>query len=84
MNSRTSFGLRSAIEYISPYGSTQELPIFEKLFLGGEYSIRGFDIRSVGPRDPTTQLVHRRQQEPAVQRGVSDLDCGAGAPRALL
>jgi outer membrane protein assembly factor BamA len=33
------------------------LPIFEKLFLGGEYSIRGFDIRSVGPRDPATGLV---------------------------
>ena len=26
-------------------------PIFEKFFLGGEYSMRGFDIRSVGPRD---------------------------------
>ena len=33
------------------------LPIFEKLFLGGEYSIRGFDIRSIGPRDPATGLV---------------------------
>jgi outer membrane protein insertion porin family len=54
---RTSLGFRAAIEYISPYGSTQELPIFEKLFLGGEYSIRGFDIRSVGPRDPSSQLV---------------------------
>jgi outer membrane protein insertion porin family len=54
---RTSVGFRAAIEYISPYGSTQELPIFEKLFLGGEYSIRGFDIRSIGPRDPGTQLV---------------------------
>ncbi len=28
------------------------LPIFEKFFLGGEYSVRGFDIRSIGPRDP--------------------------------
>jgi len=54
---RTSFGFRGAFEYINPYGSTRELPIFEKLFLGGEYSIRGFDIRSVGPRDPATQLV---------------------------
>jgi outer membrane protein insertion porin family len=54
---RTSFGFRAAIEYITPYGSTQELPIFEKLFLGGEYSIRGFDIRSIGTRDPGTQLV---------------------------
>ena len=28
------------------------LPIFERLFLGGEYSVRGFDIRSIGPTDP--------------------------------
>ena len=53
---RTSLGLRAAAEYIRPYGGTK-LPIFEKLFLGGEYSIRGYDLRSVGPRDPTTQLV---------------------------
>ena len=53
---RTSFGFRAAAEYIAPYGNTN-LPIFEKLFLGGEYSIRGYDLRSVGPRDPQTQLV---------------------------
>jgi outer membrane protein insertion porin family len=33
------------------------LPIFEKIFLGGEYSIRGFDIRSVGPRDANSGVV---------------------------
>ena len=33
------------------------LPIFERLFLGGEYSMRGFDLRTVGPRDPVTGLV---------------------------
>jgi outer membrane protein insertion porin family len=63
--SRTTLGLRAAWQYISPYGQTcagsacinSVLPIFEKLFLGGEYSIRGFDIRSVGPRDPATGLV---------------------------
>jgi outer membrane protein insertion porin family len=27
------------------------LPIFERLFLGGEYSVRGYDIRTIGPRD---------------------------------
>jgi outer membrane protein insertion porin family len=54
---RTSFGFRGQMEYIRPTGSTTTLPIFERLFLGGEYSIRGFDIRSVGPRDPQTQLV---------------------------
>jgi outer membrane protein insertion porin family len=57
LNRRTSLGFRAAAEYISPYGATTELPIFEKLYLGGEYSIRGFDIRTVGPRDPVTDLV---------------------------
>ncbi len=48
---RTSFGFRAAWEYLRPYGDTRVLPIFQKIFLGGEYSIRGFDIRSVSPRD---------------------------------
>ncbi len=48
---RTTLGLRASYEYIRPYGSTQILPIFERLFLGGEYSVRGYDIRTIGPRD---------------------------------
>jgi outer membrane protein insertion porin family len=48
---RTSVGFRVAGEYIRPYGETTVLPIFQKIFLGGEYTIRGFDIRSVSPRD---------------------------------
>jgi outer membrane protein insertion porin family len=54
MNKRTSFGFRAAWEYLRPYGDTRVLPIFQKIFLGGEYSIRGFDIRSVSPRDELT------------------------------
>jgi outer membrane protein insertion porin family len=64
---RTSVGLRAAFEFINPYGTvtdpvtgeqrSPQLPIFEKLFLGGEYSIRGFDIRSVGPRDLNSGIV---------------------------
>jgi outer membrane protein insertion porin family len=49
---RTSFGFRALTEFIAPVMGTTALPIFEKLFLGGEYSIRGFDIRSVGPSVP--------------------------------
>ena len=51
---RTSLGFRVATEYIRPYGDTVALPIFQKIFLGGEYSIRGFDLRSVSPRDPVS------------------------------
>jgi outer membrane protein insertion porin family len=49
---RTSVGFRGQIEYMRPYGQTLRLPITEALYLGGEYTIRGFDIRSIGPRDP--------------------------------
>jgi outer membrane protein insertion porin family len=48
---RTTLGMRAQFEYIRPYGSTLVLPIYERLFLGGEYSIRGYDIRTIGPRD---------------------------------
>ena len=57
LNRRTSLGFRAQAEYIRPYGSTTLLPIYERLFLGGEYSIRGFDVRTVGPRDPVTGVV---------------------------
>jgi outer membrane protein assembly factor BamA len=54
---RTSLAFRGQVHYVRPYGSTINLPIFEKLFQGGEYSVRGFDIRSIGPRDLTTGVV---------------------------
>ena len=41
---------RVASEYIRPYGDTVALPIFQKIFLGGEYSIRGFDLRFIRQR----------------------------------
>jgi outer membrane protein insertion porin family len=54
---RTSVGVRGQWIYITPTGKTDILPIFERLFLGGEYSVRGYDIRSIGPRDRTSGLV---------------------------
>jgi len=65
---RTSIGFRGQAQYIRGLGSqpcfddlTQScrkpLPIFERLTLGGEYSIRGFDLRSVGPTVPNSVAV---------------------------
>ncbi len=51
LNRRMSFGFRTQFEYIRPYKDTTTLPITETLYLGGEYTIRGYDIRSIGPRD---------------------------------
>ena len=49
--------MRGQAEYIHAFTGSRDLPIFEKLFLGGEYSVRGFDIRTIGPQDPVTGLV---------------------------
>jgi outer membrane protein insertion porin family len=57
MSLRTSLGLRAETQYVRPYGRTSTLPIFEKLFSGGEYTMRGFDLRTVGPRDPETGVL---------------------------
>jgi outer membrane protein insertion porin family len=56
-NSRLSLGMRGQIDYVRPLEGSAQLPIFERLFLGGEYTIRGFDLRTVGPSDPFTGLV---------------------------
>ena len=49
---RLSLGLRVRGEYIAPYGTSESLPIFSLLTMGGDFSLRGFDIRSIGPSDP--------------------------------
>src|SRR4051812_11363457 len=56
--SRLTLGMRGQAECIHSFSNNAfDLPIFEKLFLGGEYSVRGFDIRTIGPQDPATGLV---------------------------
>src|SRR5205085_12687521 len=39
--SRLTLGMRAQAEYIHAFTGSKELPIFQKLFLGGEYSVRG-------------------------------------------
>ena len=46
--SRTLFGFRGQYQHIFA-GRPETIPVFERLWLGGEYSLRGFDLRRVGP-----------------------------------
>ena len=46
--SRTTLGIRAQYQYLAA-GNPDQIPIFERLWLGGEYSVRGYDIRRIGP-----------------------------------
>ncbi|MDO8426487.1 MAG: outer membrane protein assembly factor BamA [Deltaproteobacteria bacterium] len=48
-----TFSLHGALGYVQGYqGHT--VPIYEKYFLGGINSVRGFQTRSISPKDPAT------------------------------
>ncbi len=44
--------LRARTGLVDAYGTSSEVPIFERFFAGGSNTIRGFRERRVGPRDP--------------------------------
>ncbi len=45
------FMTHAAVGYMFPLND-KDLPIFERYYLGGINSLRGYDTRSVGPKDP--------------------------------
>jgi len=40
--------------HVVPTVGGEEVPIFERFFLGGPYSVRGFHSRDLSPKDPNT------------------------------
>ena len=38
---------------VEAYGDSASVPFYERFFLGGPYTLRGFEYREVGPRDST-------------------------------
>ncbi len=43
--------IRSWIAMVDYYGDSESVPIFDRLFLGGARTLRGFEYRDVGPKD---------------------------------
>ncbi|MDD5464883.1 MAG: outer membrane protein assembly factor BamA [Candidatus Omnitrophica bacterium] len=41
--------VRGRLGLAQPYGSTDKVPIYERFFAGGAYTIRGYEERKVGP-----------------------------------
>jgi outer membrane protein insertion porin family len=44
-------GLIARAGVIQEYGDSPDVPFYAKFFLGGPYTLRGFEYRDVGPRD---------------------------------
>ncbi len=44
--------LRLRTGMTSSYGDTDEVPVYERFYAGGAYTIRGYKERAVSPRDP--------------------------------
>jgi outer membrane protein insertion porin family len=47
--------LRGRIGLADPYGNSDSVPIYERFFAGGAYSIRGYEERKIGPIDSVSK-----------------------------
>lgn len=59
---RDTWAFRFQGEHVLPYGELSDgtqrtVPVFERVYLGGEFNLRGFDLRSVSPVG-----IHRQPQ----------------------
>jgi len=51
----SSLEIRGRLGIADPYGDSETIPIYERFFAGGAYTIRGYNERKVGPIDPVTK-----------------------------
>jgi outer membrane protein insertion porin family len=47
--------LRGRVGFADPYGDSDKVPIYERFFAGGAYTIRGYNERKIGPVDLVTK-----------------------------
>ncbi|MCK5547636.1 MAG: outer membrane protein assembly factor, partial [Thermoplasmata archaeon] len=59
---RHTLRLRSRVGFIEPFDDSDDIPIFERFFLGGPRTVRGFDYREVGPKDISGEPIGGRSQ----------------------
>jgi len=46
---------RGRIGVGEPYGDSNQIPIYERFFTGGAYTVRGYEERKLGPIDPNSK-----------------------------
>lgn len=57
LNFRNIIRFRAQVGYAKMLDEGAELPVFERYFMGGEYTIRGYELRTVGPRDELDRVI---------------------------
>jgi len=85
----SSFFVRGTAGMMRPYGD-RDLPLYEKFYVGGLNSVRGFRFGEAGPKDENDQVLGAENQlyfnlewifpiyKPAGLKGVIFYDAGAG------
>ena len=74
-NGRNTFGFRLVGQYVRAFhGST--VPFFDRFFIGGETTIRGFDIRSISPLVVTATRILDSNGNPVIDltNGLARVD----------
>lgn len=56
LSKRTTLGMQLVHQAVIPFGGST-IPYYEKIYLGGEYSIRGFEMYKVGPRNEKGEFI---------------------------
>lgn len=51
------FGVNFVYQKLKGFGDNQVIPFYENFFLGGERSIRGFDVYRIGPRNENGAVI---------------------------
>jgi outer membrane protein insertion porin family len=52
---KSALELRARVGLAEPYSNSERIPIYERFFSGGAYTIRGYEERKVGPIDPVSK-----------------------------
>lgn len=47
-----TFSVVARVGAASPFGDSTDVPFYDRFYLGGPETLRGFDFREIGPRDP--------------------------------
>ncbi|MEE2889161.1 MAG: outer membrane protein assembly factor BamA [Planctomycetota bacterium] len=53
---RHILAFRTSLAWVEPFGDSDFVPVFERYYLGGPRSLRGFDYRGAGPREDDREI----------------------------